>query len=188
MPARLPRPQRREQVLHAATRAFARTGYFGTSTAAIAKQSGISQGYVIHLFGSKEALFLECLKSAGDASLAQLRAIDRPGVTDEGAAPRYDETALEEQGLLILQQGFAASSVPAVGAYVRELLAETYQLLVDLAETTPEQARDYLARGVLVNIVLAIGYRDHVDEHPRAKPLIDAVLGGLPPGITLTER
>ena len=34
---------RRELVLAAATRAFARTGYAGTSTDAVAKEAGVSQ-------------------------------------------------------------------------------------------------------------------------------------------------
>src|ERR1051326_8748278 len=51
--------ERREQVLAAATRAFARTGYAGTRTDVIAREAGVSQPYVVRMFGTKRALFLE---------------------------------------------------------------------------------------------------------------------------------
>ena len=44
---------RRELVLAAATRAFARGGYAGTSTDAVAKEAGVSQPYVVRIFGTK---------------------------------------------------------------------------------------------------------------------------------------
>ena len=46
---------RRELVLAAATRAFARGGYAGTSTDAVAKEAGVSQPYVVRIFGTKLA-------------------------------------------------------------------------------------------------------------------------------------
>ena len=49
---------RRELVLAAATRAFARTGFAGTSTDAIAHEAQVSQPYVIRIFGTKQELFL----------------------------------------------------------------------------------------------------------------------------------
>ena len=50
--------ERREQVLDAATRAFARTGYAGTSTDVVAREAGVSQPYVVRMFGTKRDLFL----------------------------------------------------------------------------------------------------------------------------------
>ncbi|HET8779959.1 MAG TPA: hypothetical protein VFM66_07800, partial [Agromyces sp.] len=74
-------------------------------------------------------------------------------------------------------QGFATCSVPAVGAYVRELLSQMYAVLLEHTKATPEQARDYLARGLLVNTVLAMGFPEHLDEHPWASPLVAVMLG-----------
>src|SRR6478752_10724106 len=57
--SRMSADERRELVLAAATRAFARGGYHGTSTDAVAKEAGVSQPYVVRMFGTKLDLFLE---------------------------------------------------------------------------------------------------------------------------------
>ena len=52
MNSRMPAGERRELVLQAATRAFAAGGYAGTSTDAVAKEAGVSQPYVVRMFGT----------------------------------------------------------------------------------------------------------------------------------------
>src|SRR4026209_863396 len=56
---RMSAEKRRELVLAAANRAFSRGGYAGTSTDAVAKEAGVSQPYVVRIFGTKLDLFLE---------------------------------------------------------------------------------------------------------------------------------
>src|SRR6478752_471380 len=56
---RMSAEDRRELVLQAGTRAFAHGGYHGTSTDAVAKEAGVSQPYVVRIFGTKLDLFLE---------------------------------------------------------------------------------------------------------------------------------
>ena len=56
---------RRELVLEAGTRAFAHGGYHGTSTDAVAKEAGVSQPYVVRIFGTKLELFLEVFERLG---------------------------------------------------------------------------------------------------------------------------
>ena len=55
---RLTPTDRREQILEAATVVFGERGYAGGTTDAIARAAGISQAYVVRMFGSKEDLFL----------------------------------------------------------------------------------------------------------------------------------
>mgnify|MGYP006170551165 CR=1 FL=1 len=50
--------ERRESVIRAAMSEFARGGYHGTSTEAIAKRVGVSQPYLFRLFPGKKAIFL----------------------------------------------------------------------------------------------------------------------------------
>src|SRR5690554_3420533 len=168
-------------------RAFGRTGYFGTSTAEIAREAGISQGYVLHLFGTKQELFLAAVKRTGEVILAQMRGIGLEEFELGGFTERYGRTVLEETVLLVLMQSFATSSVPEVGAYVRELLAEMYTVLLERTGATPEQARDYMARALFLNAVLAMGYREHMSDHPWVEPLITATLTDPPPFILPTE-
>jgi AcrR family transcriptional regulator len=47
--------ERREAVLVAAVTEFARAGFHGASTDAIARRAGISQPYLFRLFGSKKS-------------------------------------------------------------------------------------------------------------------------------------
>ncbi|HLU63127.1 MAG TPA: TetR/AcrR family transcriptional regulator [Protaetiibacter sp.] len=186
MSGNLKRPERREQVLGAALRVFARTGYYGSSTADIAREAGISQGYVLHLFDTKEQLFLAALERAGEVILAQMRGIGLDSFELGRFTERYGRTMLEETVLLVLLQSFATANVPAVGAYVRGLLAEMYRVLVDRTGATPEEARDYMARALFLNAVLAMGFREHVGDHPWIEPLITATLSDPPPFIEPT--
>src|SRR3712207_3804064 len=57
-PTRSSSEERREQLIAAAVKEFAATGYHATSTTAIAKRAGISQPYVYALFPNKRELFL----------------------------------------------------------------------------------------------------------------------------------
>src|ERR1700754_4481418 len=64
---------RRELILEAATAVFGERGYGGATTDAVARAAGVSQPYVVRMFGTKEALFLEVLHRALDKLLAAFR-------------------------------------------------------------------------------------------------------------------
>src|SRR3954470_8109605 len=55
---RMSAEERRESVIRAAMSEFARGGYHGTSTEAIARRVGVSQPYLFRLFPGKKAIFL----------------------------------------------------------------------------------------------------------------------------------
>src|SRR5438270_8306989 len=61
---RLPRAERREQVLDAATRAFARTGYVATSLDTVAAEAGVSHVILYRHFASKSELYRAVLDRA----------------------------------------------------------------------------------------------------------------------------
>ena len=78
---RLPRAQRREQILAAATEAFARSGFAATSLDDIAAQAGITRGILYRHFDSKTDLYQAVL----DRMCARLEAhVEEPvgGFTD----------------------------------------------------------------------------------------------------------
>ena len=64
---RISSEERRDQLIDAAVKEFAATGFHATSTTAIAKRAGISQPYVYALFPNKHELFLA----------ANVRVVDR---------------------------------------------------------------------------------------------------------------
>jgi AcrR family transcriptional regulator len=69
---RLPRAERREQILGAATRAFARAGFANTGLDAIAAEAGVTPVILYRHFASKADLYREVIESGhrrlGDAT------------------------------------------------------------------------------------------------------------------------
>ena len=61
---RLPRAERREQILDAATRAFARRGFAATSLDDIAAEAGVSHVILYRHFASKSELYRAVLERA----------------------------------------------------------------------------------------------------------------------------
>ena len=57
---------RRELILAAATRAFAEQGYAATTTDTVAREAGVSQPYVVRMFGTKLQLFVEVFEHAAE--------------------------------------------------------------------------------------------------------------------------
>jgi AcrR family transcriptional regulator len=159
-------PARIDQLLEAAVRAFAVGGYAGTSTAEVAREAGVSQPYIVRVFGTKEALFVESHRYAGEKVLAAFRAA---AASAGGFEPRalglaYRELVLRERdALMIYMHAFSATRHPAIAAEARRLFAEIHDLLRELGGTE-EQLRDFLGRGMLINSVLAMELPDHADE------------------------
>ena len=61
--ARLPRAERRAQLIEAAASAFLEGGYDGTSVEAVAARAGVTRLIVYRIFGGKEALYRAVLHS-----------------------------------------------------------------------------------------------------------------------------
>jgi len=64
MTSRLSAPERRQAVLDAACRIFSEGSYRGTTTAEIARESGVSEPILYRHFASKRELYLACLETA----------------------------------------------------------------------------------------------------------------------------
>ncbi len=79
---RMDAADRRELVLDAAMRAFARGGYAGTSTDAVAKEAGVSQPYVVRMFGTKVELFRLVFQRSVDGIMAAFEAVLAAGPLD----------------------------------------------------------------------------------------------------------
>lgn len=76
----VPRADREDQILVAATRLFGTLGYAGTSVAAVAEPAGISKPLIYSYFGSKEGLYSACLGRAGEQLAVVMEEIARSGV------------------------------------------------------------------------------------------------------------
>jgi AcrR family transcriptional regulator len=164
---RMSADERREEVLRAAAGAFASGGYEGTSTEDVARKAGISQPYIFRLFGSKRELFIAVME----------RSFNHLAKTFEHAARGLSgEEALEAMGAAYMQ----LISDPVVllvelhsftAAVQDELVREAAQKGMRKVWETAARAsgmdadclRDWLAKGMLCNVVAALGLKE-LDE------------------------
>jgi AcrR family transcriptional regulator len=157
-------PERRESILRAAAEVFGRRGYVGATTDQIAKAAGISQPYVVRLFGSKEALFLAVLANAKDELLTEFRA----GLAEARAAgagidgvlaslgDRYVELARGRGVHLSLLQAFVQGTDPVIGAAARAGYLEIWRFLRVEAGLDAEQGSAFLGQGMLISVLLSV--------------------------------
>ena len=171
---------RRELVLTAATEVFGERGYVGATTDAVARAAGVSQPYVVRMFGSKEALFLCVLQRALDRLLnAFTAAIDaKPTPTPDELHHRMGAAyadLLSDRGLLLsLMHGFVVGADPVIGAAARRGFLEVYRLLRHRGGFSAEETRTFLADGMLLNTLVGIRMADDIDD-PDARELIETV-------------
>ena len=74
-PSRMPREQRRSQLLRLATEVFTEKGYQATSMDDIASAAGVTKPVLYQHFRSKESLYVEVLDVIGEGLLAEVRAM-----------------------------------------------------------------------------------------------------------------
>lgn len=80
---RLPRAVRERQMLDVAVAAFGERGYHGVAMDEIADGAGISKPMVYAYFGSKEGLYLACLRHTGAALVDAIRKATETGTADQ---------------------------------------------------------------------------------------------------------
>jgi AcrR family transcriptional regulator len=193
---RMSADERREQVLAAATRAFARAGYAGTSTDVVARESGVSQPYVVRMFGTKQQLFLEVFERATDRIKAAFQEVldgystGDPFDPDDDAdwatlGAAYTELLADRDFLLVMMHGFAAGGDEAIGAQARRGMSAIYEVLLRTG-CSDERATDFIAHGMLLNVMLAMRAPEHLDESGALAGLTACAFGE--EGLTAAAR
>ncbi|MEO7125216.1 MAG: helix-turn-helix domain-containing protein [Nakamurella sp.] len=178
---RISAEERREQILAAASRVFGERGYYGATTDQIAKAAGISQPYVVRMFGSKEQLFIEVLGRAIEKLAAALRAVivdnwDEDNDAENRAArigAAYVDLIKDRGILLSIMQGFIVGHDPVIGPLARAGFVSIYRILRDEAGMGPDEASDILATGMLFNTLLALRLPDEYEADADVRELID---------------
>lgn len=207
---RIPAAQRRELILEAATGVFAERGYAGSTTDQVAKAAGISQPYVVRMFGTKEALFLEALDRAQGKLLHAFREViaaydagelteelqhldpavgsGRPEQLKQLMAIAYADLVEDRGILMMLMQAFVAGHEPAIGARAREGFLDIYRLVRDEAGLLPETARDFLAQGMLMNTLIGIRLPEIYEQDSTAEELLECTLRAKLPMVLKASR
>jgi AcrR family transcriptional regulator len=151
--------ERREAVLEAAAREFARKGLHGASTDAIAKDAGISQPYLFRLFGTKKDLYRATATRKMEETYQVFERASR-GKSGQEALHAMGEAYMglieDRERLLLMLQCFAGCE----DADVREAVRHVWSDLVELAERasgeSPEVISAFFAKGMLLNVMNAM--------------------------------
>ena len=160
VPSRQTADERRTAVLAAAISEFARSGYAGTSTEAIARRAGISQPYLFRLFGTKKDLFVATYDLVGNRIIHELTSVSE-GLEGEDAlkamGTAYVELMQDPELLQVQLHGFAAApGDPDIARSCRrtfEVLAEVVNARTGLSD---DEMRQFFAMGMLINVMSAI--------------------------------
>lgn len=164
--------ERRESVIRAATTEFARGGYHGTSTEAIARRVGVSQPYLFRLFPGKKAIFLAAAERCVEDTIRTFAEAAEGLEGDEALhamGGAYVETISEQPDRLMMQMQMYLAVAAAeeegdheFGEAVRAgwmRLWDTVHLPLgaDVDKTTT-----FIAQGMLINCLVAMGFpADH---------------------------
>jgi AcrR family transcriptional regulator len=152
--------ERRVAVLSAAVTEFAKSGYAGTSTDAIAARAGISQPYLFRLFGTKKDLFIATYDQVGTRIVKELSgAIE--GLNGEEAmhamGMAYLQLLQDPEMLQVQMHGFAAATGdPEIAAACRKTFEVLWHMVKDKLGLDPEMIQNFFANGMLISVMSAI--------------------------------
>jgi AcrR family transcriptional regulator len=151
--------ERRTEIAAAAAIEFARRGLDGATTDRIAERAGVSQPYVVRLFGTKKALFLVVANRAFERVAEAFRASAIGAGPEErlehmGAA--YVALLSDRDELALQLQLYAAAYDPEIRACVATRFAQLHELCAELSGAGPEQLRAFMAQGMLCNVAAAL--------------------------------
>lgn len=163
--------ERRESVIRAAVAEFARGGYAGTSTGAIARRVGVSQPYLFRLFPDKRAIFLTAAKVSTGEMVARFAKVTEglsPEEAREAMGAEYAElVTCRDQLLFQMQMYVAAATAEEAGdaefaAEIRSAWAELWDLVHQRLGADTEETASFVGTGMLMNVLLAMGFSsDH---------------------------
>jgi AcrR family transcriptional regulator len=160
VPTRLTADQRRASVLAAAVTEFARSGYAGTSTEAIAQRAGISQPYLFRLFGTKKDLFIATYDLVSDQIVrTMVEACDdldgEEAIAAMGSA--YLELMQDPDILQVELHGFAAApGDPDIAACCRRTFEVLWTFIKDRTGMSDDEIRTFFSMGMMINVMSAI--------------------------------
>jgi AcrR family transcriptional regulator len=149
--------------MNTAMRTFAQRGYYGTSTMDVAKDAGISQGYLYRLFPDKATLFAalveHCatrLREAASVAAASIHSSDPETVLSVLAAA-YGTVTADRDVLMILMHAQCSAGEPVIGEAVRACYAKQVEYIRAVSCGSDEQIRRFFADSLLSQTLVAIG-------------------------------
>ena len=181
---RLTSEDRREQILAAASAVFGERGFAGGTTDAIANTAGVSQAYVVRLFGTKQDLFVAVMERACGRVMETFRTAIAGFNGHESIEERLDALGrayvalIADRGILLsLMHAFTLGHDPRIGPLIRERYLEIYRIARDEAGLGPEVSSHFLATGMLINTGIAMRMPDIAASDEDARELLGCMWG-----------
>ncbi|WNV84019.1 TetR/AcrR family transcriptional regulator [Umezawaea sp. Da 62-37] len=157
---------RRTTVVAKAVSVFGRGGYHATPVTDVADAAGISQAYVLRLFGGKLGLFAAAL----DRCYLLIREALTTGAeqASTGTSAEILETMgdayaalIADRDLLMLQiHAQSASDIPEIREATRRGYASVVELAKELSGGTDAEVQHFIALGQLCHLIVAAGLDD----------------------------
>lgn len=159
--------ERRKEVIQAAIVEFATFGLHGGSTERIAESAGISQPYVLRLFGTKKGLFLAALDRVSDEILAawqgSVDALERtqggPGTPDErlmAIGDTYQFFVRDVVQLRFVLQGVSAAEDEDIRRRIQTCMKRMYEWIGKTSGASPERVRSFYAQGMMLTMAASM--------------------------------
>jgi AcrR family transcriptional regulator len=175
--------ERREDVIRAAIIEFATFGLHGGSTERIAERAGISQPYVLRLFGTKKALFLAALNRVTEEIVAAWKTsiVDLEQRLGERGTPEerllamgmsYEGIARDIVRLRLILQGFASSEDEDVRAMTQGWLGRMFAWVRRTSDASPEQVRIFFAQGMMLAVAASVRAADKAESDEWARAML----------------
>jgi AcrR family transcriptional regulator len=175
---RMPRAQRREQILDAATRAFARAGFTNTGLDVIAAEAGVTPVILYRHFASKADLYRAVLESAS----ARLREVVGADTFDDTSIPALLRAASADPAAFRLLFRYAARE-PEFRDVIDTFRSTATEITHrHLADVTDDQWRSWAAALLpTLTTEAVIAWLDAGEPDPdqaaaRIRHIVDAVI------------
>jgi AcrR family transcriptional regulator len=136
---RLSAKERRTAVVENACRVFAKSSYRGSTTAQIARETGVTEPVLYRHFASKRELYLACLEAAWERLrllwTAALEAEEEPGMWVATLGQTYLQARAAERIILVdlwIQALTEAADDPEIRRGLREQVREVHGFVADV--------------------------------------------------------
>src|SRR5690349_9793269 len=163
--------ERRADVLRVAVAEFAKTGYQGTSTEAVARAAGISQPYLFKMFPTKKSLFIALVEHGFErVRQAFVEAVGDATGDDalERMGERYGELLRDRDELLLQLQAYAACDDAEIGEVTRREFGKLWREVARLSGMGDDRLQQFFAMGMLMNVVAAMDATNHPTQWAKA--------------------
>lgn len=186
---RLPRQERERQILNAAVTVFSRRGFHLASMDDIAEVAGVSKPMIYTYLGSKEDLFIACIRREGQRLMERIAAAVPAGLTREERLSRgllafYEFVTQHRDGWIVLYH-----QARVHGSFAGEIAAARQRIIVMVAALLARSSSGAAHASALPIAHALVGAAEALSdwalEHPEETPqalttrLMDVIWTGL---------